>query len=79
MTAKGPVKRTLTIPADAIAPNIWAIKTKAPRVRGRAPIRHNPKVTCQVGVNMDLLRYLITYCWIEKTTGDSKENPSISS
>jgi hypothetical protein len=45
VTARGPGNKTETTPADAIAPSICAMKTKPPRAKGTAPMRHSPRVT----------------------------------
>lgn len=40
-------KRHETIPAAAIAPRIWPMKTSKPRTHLQAPIRQRARVTCE--------------------------------
>ena len=61
VTARGPGNKALTIPADAIAPSICAMKTRAPRIKGTAPMRQRPRVTWIISVTNVLLMFLCVH------------------
>jgi len=47
-TVSGPENNALATAAADIPPSICAMKTKPPRLNGMAPMRHSPRVTCEL-------------------------------